>query len=320
MINDMALFSLITFAIGILGLFLLRRYLKRVANKRVAGFKRKEHFTSIPGEAPQTYSPDNFEKESLENISNRFSIIRASLTILVITLTSLLAAIPLLAVVPAAVLSVIAGSLAVVSGIVLRPFVENYISGIIISLNKTLHVGDTIMLNEQYGTIEDITLTSTIVKLWDWRRIIIPNTLMLNREVISYTLQDNYVWAKVEFWVSYETDLKLLRKLAIKSAKKSKLFTNLEEPSLWVMEMGEQGYRCWLATWANSPAEAWEISHEIRSELIMAFQTYRIKSHTFHLGLAKDKTMVAPAPNRIQGMENPFIPPQQAEPLGQSPN
>jgi small-conductance mechanosensitive channel len=51
-----------------------------------------------------------------------------------------------------------------------------------------------------YGTIEDVTLTHTVVKIWDWRRYVIPDARMLSDPFVSASLFDPFVWSSVEFW------------------------------------------------------------------------------------------------------------------------
>ena len=109
--------------------------------------------------------------------------------------------------------------------------------------------------------------------------------MMLNKEIINYTLHDNFIWTKIEFWVSYESDLQQVKGIAIDSAKRSTFFSAFEDPSFWVMTMEKDAYKCWLAAWADSPASAWELGNDVRTILITEFQKFNIQSHGFIIDL-----------------------------------
>lgn len=270
---------------GSVVLFLLWRYIAKVRGKRIDYLRDRPHVTPILTDSPVKEPRLEFKAEGEQNISSNFSIISRSLTVVIVTVVIILSIIPFLNQVPATILSVFTGSLAIVVGIISKPFIENYIAGVIIGFNKNFKIGDTILMDDHYGTIEDITLTSTIVKLWDWRRVVIPNARMLNKEVINYTLHDNFIWMKVEFRVAYDTNLKQLRSLAVKSAQESAYFVKFENPAFWIMQLDHNNYKCWLAAWSDSPAKAWELGNDVRTKLIEQFQELGIKSHGFHVDL-----------------------------------
>jgi len=250
--------------------------------------KRKKKLREQP--APQAVATNNpistptqtDRKENLENIGKRFSIIERLSIMAIIGVWLFLLFLPNMGGISSSVFSILVGSSAVVIGIAARPFIENLISGIIISFSKPFRTGDTVMVDDKYGVVEDITLTFTIVKIWNWRRYIIPNSQMLSKTFVNYTIKDSYQWVHIEFWVSYLTDLKMVRKLAIEAARSSKHFASHEPPSMWVLEMDKEGYKCWLAAWCNSPGAAWELGSEMRTNLLVSFNQHGIHTHTIN--------------------------------------
>jgi small-conductance mechanosensitive channel len=196
-----------------------------------------------------------------------------------VVLVMIAATFPFVDQLPQAVISILVGSAAIITGMAAKPFIENFLSGIAITASKMLNIGDTIVMNGNYGTIEDISPTHTVVKLWDWRRFVIPNTQMINQEFVNYSLQDKWLWAHIEFYVSPDSDLRQVKEIAENAARKSPHFHDFEGPSFWVMDAEKDGIKCWLAAWAASPAEAWELKADMRTELILQFQQAGIKSH-----------------------------------------
>lgn len=222
-------------------------------------------------------------KNAQEGIEHRFSIIKRTLLFLVIILWGVAVMLPFLHNVPATILSLLTASFTVFIGIAARPYIENVISGIVISFSHHLRVGDTVVVDDRYGTVEDISLTHTIIKKWDWQRYIIPNSRMLNKEFRNMTLYDPFIWAYVEFWVEYSANVQQIQDIAVQAVFASPHFVNYEPPGCWVMDMNQTGFKCWVAGWANSPADAWMLKHEIRTELIKAFQAAGIKTHSYQV-------------------------------------
>lgn len=102
---------------------------------------------------------------------------------------------------------------------------------------------------------------------------------MINMEFLNYTLNDKSQWAHVEFYVSYDSDLDLVKKIAQNAALSSEKRMGIEEPSFWIMETSRDSIKCWLAAWAASPIDAWELKADIRTSLILGLKQAGIKTH-----------------------------------------
>jgi small-conductance mechanosensitive channel len=156
---------------------------------------------------------------------------------------------------------------------------ENAVAGVVITLSQPIRINDTVIIDGRYGTVERIHLLFTVVKIWNWRRFVIPNHKLLQKEFENLTVIDGSEWAYVEFHVSPRSDLELVKKLA-KSSMKCRYLSGREAPSFWVMDLGQQSIKCWVAGWAESPAEAWALKSHSRKKLAQLF----IQNHVdFHL-------------------------------------
>ena len=98
-----------------------------------------------------------------------------------------------------------------------------------------------------YGIVEDINLTTTIIKTWDWKRFVVPNSKMLDTDFINYTLTDKVQMAYIEFQVAYNNDITEIEKIALKCAAESEYISSNEKPAFWVMSTDEKSIKCWLA-------------------------------------------------------------------------
>lgn len=256
---------------------LVSRQLLQLKNLRIKRLKKRKHIGSIESEFPGGNESAQTKKRGLESINRQFTITRRIFVPVSLLVFLVLGIFPVLGFLPAASLTFVIGTGTVLIGIIARPIIENIISGLVLSYSKVISIGDTVKIDGHYGSIEDINLFSTIVKTWDWRRYIIPNIKMIQNNFESYSLTDHYQWASVEFYISYENDVKRVEKLAIQAAKKSPYSAGKEEPTFWVMDMHKDSIKCWIAAWANSAKEAWELKNDIRTALVKSFQAQGIE-------------------------------------------
>jgi len=100
-----------------------------------------------------------------------------------------------------------AGILAVVVGFAAQAAFSNIVSGVFIALFEPFQVGDKVTIMEEYGTVEDITLRHTVIKTWQEKRIIIPNSKISDESLINYSYRDPKVLGTLEVGVSYDADI-----------------------------------------------------------------------------------------------------------------
>jgi len=266
---------------GLLIIWWLRHYFSNLEKRRMERLTRVEDFNAVKTKS-SVRSPVGLARDhAQESMETRYTVIRRTFLIAVFIVWIIALVIPFIGSLPATIVSMLVGATAVIVGIAARPFVENLISGIVISLSRQLRTGDTILIDETYGTVEDITPTHTIIKIWDWRRHIIPNSRMLNKDFINYTITDKYIWEHVEFWVSYHADIEQVESIARQVAKDSKFCADYEEPRFWSMGMEKEGVKCWVTGWADSPVDAWSLKIDIRKGLIREFQKADIQPHLY---------------------------------------
>jgi len=286
LVGGIALYRLVTFVIN-------RTEARSIARLKRFRFPDISHSHSPPTGAPL----EEVRSDALESVDNQFSIIRRTFFSVFWLVWFCVALFPFLGKFSAGVISILGAGGAVLIGIAARPLLENLISGYVVTFSKQFRRGQTVMLDGEYGTIEDITPTHTKVKLWDWRRYLVPNSQMLTKEVLHYSSKDGYIWARLKFHVDYEADMDRVRELALQVAKANEHLAGEEDPQLWVMNMDMQSVECWLAMWVESPLDAWLIRVEVAEKLIAAFRREGIRTHRFDLReSSRGERVGAPAP------------------------
>ena len=114
-----------------------------------------------------------------------------------------------------------AGVLAVIIGFASQQAFANVVAGIFIIIFKPFRVGERVKLDEKYfGTVEDITLRHTVIRNWENKRIIIPNTVMSNQTIENWDITDKKICKWLEFGISYDSDVDKAIRIIQEEAKK----------------------------------------------------------------------------------------------------
>lgn len=107
-------------------------------------------------------------------------------------------------------LAVFGGALAVGLGFGLQSIASNFISGIIILLDRSLTVGDYIQMDDQLGVIRELNMRSTTLETFDGKDIMVPNEKFITSSFINWTHKNQKQRYSINLQVSYQTDLHAL--------------------------------------------------------------------------------------------------------------
>lgn len=109
--------------------------------------------------------------------------------------------------------SVVSGALAVGIGFGSQNLIGNFISGIILLIERPVSQGDVIELEGRQVTVERLGPRSTIVRTLDNTHMIMPNSLLLDRPVINWTLSDEVVRRCIKVGVAYGSPTRKVEEL-----------------------------------------------------------------------------------------------------------
>lgn len=217
-------------------------------------------------------------RSAVQSIETRFEFMRRFYIPLVLFMTLILVAMPFLPTLPATYLSLLTGVVAGIIGLASRPVIENAIAGMVITFSQPFRINDTVIIDGQYGTVEKNNMLHSVIKIWNCRRLVIPNHKLLQKEIENLTLGDESEWAYIAFHVEPTADINMVKKLAIRSMDSLYREDN-EDPSFWVMDLQKDSVLCWVAGWASDPARAWALKSSARRNLIAELQKHNIGFH-----------------------------------------
>jgi small-conductance mechanosensitive channel len=267
--------------------------LKKLERQRQEALGRLRETESIPTNIESPHDQRKFIRNAAEAIASRFTVIRRFIIPLIALFAVMLGSIPFLEGVARSYASLVIGVITVILGFAARPFIENFISGLLLLMGQSIRTGDTVLIDGHYGTVEEIRLTYTSIKIWDWRRYIVPNSEFIKKAFINYTYRDQFIWTCVEFFVSPDTNMEHLERLSKEAMKKSSSLADLGEPVFWVIGMEHEQIKCWIVGWADTPHTSWNISHDTRMALLKSFREHRIKAQLSYIELQDPQNLRA---------------------------
>lgn len=216
----------VTFLLG----WIIWRRLASLQRSRVTRLKRQDAIDSIPTDIDKSAEVKR-RRERIAHLKARFTITRRMILILLLLLALAALSLPFIGTLSPGFLSIAVAILSVIIGIAAKPVVENLICGLVLCFGKLARIGDTVLVDGEYGVIEDVTLTHCVVKRWDWLRYVVPNTSMMTKEFVNYSLFDAYRWVYVEFWVDYGVDMALVESIAKAALSKVPMSRKTKRPS-----------------------------------------------------------------------------------------
>lgn len=175
-----------------------------------------------------------------------------------------------------------AGILAAIIGFASQAAFSNIISGIFIVIFKPFRVDDIITIGtNMQGIVEDITLRHTVIKNFENRRIVIPNSVISNEVIINSTITEERVCIFLEMGISYSADLDVAMAIMADEANKHQKCIDVRsqeeisagEPKVKTRVIGfgdsSVNLRAWV--WANSSPEGFEMKCDLFRSIKLRF-------------------------------------------------
>ena len=183
-----------------------------------------------------------------------------------------------------------AGFAGIVLGLAAQSTLSNIISGISLAAFRPFRVGDLVTIRDEYGRITDITLRHTVVRTWDNRRLIIPNSVISEESIINWSIEDPTVNWPIDIGISYDSDIDKARNIMICEARKNNnvmTFSQLrnyhpdikkeEVTSVRVRELGDFAVILRLLIWVEDRDIAYDVGCDIREAIKKRFDAEGIE-------------------------------------------
>ncbi len=175
-----------------------------------------------------------------------------------------------------------AGVIVAVIGFSSQQVLANFISGIMIVVTKPYRIKDRVALRDMEGIVEDITLRHTVIRNFENKRIIIPNSIMNNEVIINANFAEDICCEWVEIGISYTADIKkakaLIREevvrhpLFIDHRNKKEIEAGEDQAPVRVVSVGDFAITLRAWTWAANPGDAFILGCDLNENIKERFE------------------------------------------------
>jgi len=141
--------------------------------------------------------------------------------------------------IPLTAFTVIGGALALGIGLGSQNLVNNFLSGLVLMMERPLKVGDIVEMENRRGTVEHIGGRSTRIKTFENYRMVIPNSKLLENSVVNWSLVDNFLRREVIVGVAYGSPVQKVHDLIIQAVTDNKNVEKDPKPFVLFTDFGD---------------------------------------------------------------------------------
>lgn len=160
-----------------------------------------------------------------------------------------------------------AGVVSVVAGMAMQSTLTNVIAGIQLAFTDSIRVGDVVIIEDNFGTVEEITLSTVVVKSWDGRRFVYPSAYFVATPFENWTRTGTALMGTVEIPVDYRVPMGPLR-TCLKDVLESSELWDGEANSLQVTEAAQGSITVRAVVSAADSGALWDLRCAVREKLI----------------------------------------------------
>jgi len=204
-----------------------------------------------------------------------------------------------------------AGILAVIAGVAAQDALANLVGGIFIIAFKPFKIGDIIKLDEtMVGTVTDITLRHTIIRNYENKMIVIPNSVINKEKVINYDLGERMCCQWIEIGISYDSDIDLAKHIIREECEdhphildhRSELdmYNNVKKVIVRVIGLNDSAVTLRAWAWASNFGEAFEMKCDLYESIKKRFDKEGISIPFPHRTMVFKESQLAQLKNDIQ--------------------
>ncbi|MEQ8403866.1 MAG: mechanosensitive ion channel family protein [Oceanicaulis sp.] len=164
-----------------------------------------------------------------------------------------------------------AGVAGIVIGVAAQPVLSNLVAGLQIAFSQPIRIEDAVVVEGEWGWIEEIGLFHVVIRIWDWRRLVVPLTYFSSTPFQNWTKTKASILGSIYWKVDYRAPIQEMRQ---------KLDEILETTDLWdrqakVLQVtdSDENTLCVraLASASTSP-RAWDLRCYVREQMIIWLQ------------------------------------------------
>ncbi|MEM9556038.1 MAG: mechanosensitive ion channel domain-containing protein [Acidobacteriota bacterium] len=166
----------------------------------------------------------------------------------------------------------LAAAISVGLGFGLQEIVANFVSGLVLHVERPVRVGDTVTVGQITGTISRIRFRATTITDWDRREIIVPNKSLITDQVINWTLTDPITRIVIPVGIGYGSDVEQARDVMARTLRQLPEVLDEPSPQVFFVGFGESSLDFKLHVYARQLADRLPLIHSVHEEILRALR------------------------------------------------
>lgn len=160
-----------------------------------------------------------------------------------------------------------AGVAGIVAGLAARPLLTNLFAGVQLAMTQPIRLDDMVTIEDETGKVEQIGSTYVVLRMWDWRRMVVPLSYFSEKPFVNWTREGSSVIGAVHLYLDYSAPIAAIRARAREITAASKAW-NRGVLNVEVTDARERTMEVRITASANTPNDAWALRCELREKLI----------------------------------------------------
>ncbi len=153
------------------------------------------------------------------------------------------------------------------AGLAARPVLSNLIAGVQIAMTQPIRIEDAVIVEGEWGNIEEITATYVVVHLWDLRRMVVPLSYFIEKPFQNWTRENSALIGTAMFYLDYRAPVGRIREKLKEICEHSKNW-NGRTVALQVTDTREGSIELRALMSANSAGQTFDLRCEVREKII----------------------------------------------------
>ena len=164
-----------------------------------------------------------------------------------------------------------AGVLGIIIGFSAQKILGNLLAGLEIAFTQPIRVDDVVVVEDEWGRIEEINSTHVVVKIWDQRRLVLPISYFVTTPFQNWTKTSADIWGTVFFYVDYMMPIDAMRDELSRILKESPDWDG-KISSVQVVDTSDKTMKVRVLMSSKDSSAAWDLRCHVREKMISFLQ------------------------------------------------
>jgi small-conductance mechanosensitive channel len=164
------------------------------------------------------------------------------------------------------------GAAGIIVGLALQPLLSNLIAGIQIATTQPIRIDDAVVVEGEWGNVEEISATYVVIRIWDQRRLILPLTYFIQTPFQNWTRESASLIGSVFFYVDYQTPVEAMRRKLTEIAKSTPLWDG-RVVNLAVTDLKERTMEIRCLVSSRNGGQTFDLRCLVREQMINFLKT-----------------------------------------------